>query len=109
MEERRVKPRVAISFPVECKALPQRNYFYTVSKDISVAGLKIVSYQFLPKDNYLTVYINLLDAVAESKARVVWCNKDRSAERYLSGLEFVETNTRSRSIITNFLEKIFHD
>ncbi|MEI8349664.1 MAG: PilZ domain-containing protein [Candidatus Omnitrophota bacterium] len=106
MEERRRYPRVNISFPVECKSLPQGNYFYTVSKDLSSGGIKIISDTFLPKDYLMKVYVNLVDTVINLKAKVAWCNKLRASEKYNAGLEFVEASNESQQSISQFLAKV---
>ena len=108
MSDKRKFPRVGVSFPVECKPLPTRNYFYTVSKDISLGGVKIVSNRFLPKDDLVKVNINLIDSILDLKAKVAWCNKERSAERYSTGLQFVETTESSKKKLFQFLNRIFN-
>jgi c-di-GMP-binding flagellar brake protein YcgR len=106
-EERRQHPRIGISFPVECKILPSRKYFYTVSKDLSLVGARIIANTFIAKDNFLTLSVNLIDRVLDLKARVVWCNKDRIAERYSAGLQFVEIDEKSQKDLSQFLNKIY--
>jgi len=106
VEERRRYPRINISFPVECKSLPQGNYFYTVSKDLSAGGIKIISDTFLPKDYLMKVYVNLVDTVINLKAKVAWCNKLRASEKYNAGLEFVEANDESQHNISQFLSRV---
>lgn len=107
MEERRENPRVGISFPVECKKLPSRGYFYTVCKDLSMVGIKIVINDFIPKDSLLKLQVNLVDSVVDLKARLVWCNKERMSERYSAGLEFIEVNKEGKQSLATFLGKIF--
>ena len=107
MEERRNSPRVQISFPVECRILPEKGYFYTVSKDLSAKGTRIVSDKFICKNNLLKVNINFINSVVSLKARVVWCNKNRVSERYSAGLEIVETDQLKLRNITDFLDRIF--
>jgi c-di-GMP-binding flagellar brake protein YcgR len=107
MNEKRSFPRVGVSFPVECKVLSAKNYFYTVSKDLSLGGVKIVSNRFLPKDNTVKININLIDSILGLKTRVAWCNKERFSERYSTGLQFVETNEPSKKQLFQFLNRIF--
>ncbi len=108
MDDKRKFPRIGVSFPVECKALPARSYFYTVSKDLSLGGMKIVSNNFLPKDDTLKVNINLIDSILNLKAKVSWCNKERLSERYSTGLEFIETPENSKEKLFQFLNRIFN-
>ena len=108
MVENRAFPRAGISFPIECRPIPERNYFYTVSKDLSLGGVKIISNQFLPKNDTIKVSINLIDKVLNLKARVAWCNQEKMSDRYSTGLEFVETNKQSKEKLISFLNRIFN-
>ncbi|MDD5584989.1 MAG: PilZ domain-containing protein, partial [Candidatus Omnitrophica bacterium] len=69
-DERRKYSRAGISFPVECSVLSSNTYFYTVCKDVSAGGIKILSDKFFSKDNLLKVSINLIDTVMQMKAKV---------------------------------------
>ena len=106
MDERREYSRVNISFPVECKLLPHRNYFYTVSKDLSMGGVKILSNAFLAKGNSLKLNINLIDNIVPLKAKVIWCNKQRVSQRYSAGLKFTEITETNRKRLDKFLNKV---
>jgi len=108
MDDKRGFPRVGVSFPVECKPFPAKNYFYTVSKDLSLGGVKIVSNYFLPKKDPVKVNINLIDSILSLKAKVAWCNKERQSERYATGLEFIETTESSKKRLFQFLNRIFN-
>jgi c-di-GMP-binding flagellar brake protein YcgR len=86
-----------------------KSYFYTVSKDLSAGGVKILTNEFIPKGNLLKVNINLIDDIVDLRAKVAWCNKDgRYNERYSTGLEFTEINALSKKTLTKFLNKIYN-
>jgi len=106
MIDRRRSSRVTVSFPVECKALPSQNYFYTVSKDISSVGVKILTNDFLSKGDSLQLHINLIDRLISLKAKVVWCNNERTSDRYAAGLEFMETNNQTKQSLSRFIDAI---
>lgn len=106
MEERRKYPRTEISFPLECRMLPDPAYFYTVSKNLSLVGIKIISDQFIPKNNVVKLQVNFIDAVVDLKARVAWCSKQRAGERYTAGLEFIETTDAHERNILHFLHNL---
>ncbi|MDD5195114.1 MAG: PilZ domain-containing protein [Candidatus Omnitrophica bacterium] len=108
MNERRNSFRAGVSFPVECNLLPQRNYFYTVSKDLSVSGIRIVSNDFLSCGNCLKLNINLIDKVVDLKAQVVWCSKERVADRYVAGLKFMEISENNKGELSQLLKKIYN-
>ncbi|MDD3296663.1 MAG: PilZ domain-containing protein [Candidatus Omnitrophica bacterium] len=106
MDERRKYPRIDVSFPVECQALPSQGYFYTVSKDLSEVGAKILTNTFIAKNNMVKLHLNLINKILDFKAKVVWCNKERVSERYTAGLEFTETDTAGKKELSNFISKI---
>ncbi len=106
MQDRRKYPRVDISFPVECDILPRGGYFYTVSKDLSLGGLKIISNKFLPRNDAFKITINLIEKVVSLKARVAWCNETRASDTYYAGLEFIGENRASQNEILRFLNRV---
>jgi c-di-GMP-binding flagellar brake protein YcgR len=105
-EERRRFPRISISFPVECNLAPKKSYFYTVCKDLSSGGLKIVSDTFLAKGSTIKINLNLVNQMVPAKARVAWCNKERFGDRYTAGLEITEINPRGKQELSTFLNKV---
>ena len=108
MDERRKAKRINVSFPVECKNLLARNYFYTVSKDLSLGGVKILTNEFVPVNNLIKLNINLIDKVINLKAKVSWCNSEKISDRYSTGLEFVEVEELDKWELSNFLNTIYN-
>jgi len=106
MENRRKNPRVGVSFPVECSVASEKNYFYTVSKDLSNNGVKILAGQALSKGASLRLNINLINKIVDVLAKVAWCNKERASERYCVGLEFLEMDKLSQETLGGFLSKV---
>ncbi len=102
--EKRKNSRSPISFPIECSILRGKDYFYTVTKDLSVGGVRILSDAFLTKNNCLKLNINLIDKVMGLKAKVVWCNKERVSDRYSAGLEFVEMPEENKNYLNSIVE-----
>ena len=103
MDERRKSQRIDVSFPIECRAIPSTHYFYTVSKDISQGGAKIITNEFIPRNNLLKVNLNIIDKVLNLKAKVTWCAQERLSDRYSTGLEFVEVNESTKEGLKDFL------
>ncbi len=109
MKEKRRFVRIHVSFPVECKTLPSQVYFYTVSKDLGLGGLKIISKDFLSKDSFVTVNVNLIDRILNAKGKIVWCNNRRASERYISGIEFIEMNQINRIELFELINLVEND
>ncbi|MCK4810334.1 MAG: PilZ domain-containing protein [Candidatus Omnitrophica bacterium] len=107
MDDRRNSQRINVSFPVECVLLPERKkMFYTVSKDLSGEGLKILSEEFMARGKFIKLSINLINEMAESKVKVIWCNKKARSDRYYIGLKIMEINTIDKSHLYHFINKI---
>lgn len=106
MEEKRKYPRHKLSFPAECKRARSSKYFYTVTKDLSLEGARIISNNFLPKDETFKVSLNLVKQVFNFSARVAWCSRDRFSDRYSAGLEFFSTHDCSRNQYLSFLNSV---
>lgn len=105
--ERREAPRVAVSFPIKCVLLPERRkFFYTVSKDLSLKGIRIISKDFLIPGKKIMVYIDLIKEIAHVKAKVIWSNKVSYTEKYYVGLQFLEISRDNRQKLLNFLNEI---
>ena len=107
MNEKRQYPRVGISFPVECKTVPTKNFFYTVSKDLSLGGIRVFTTSSIPKGKVIKLNINLIDEILNLKAKVIWCNRERVAGRYSLGLSFVEATNTVKEKLFEFLNKIY--
>ena len=103
MENKREEPRAKVSFPVACDVLPQRSYFYTVCKDLSNSGIRLITNDFMPQGNSLKINLNLIDKVVNMRAKVMWCNKERYADRYYAGLKFIDIDEENRAYLGNFL------
>nr|CAX68989.1 probable Type IV pilus assembly protein PilZ [uncultured bacterium] len=101
--EKRKYQRTQISLPVEAQVLSSKRYFHTVSKDISLVGIRIIMNEFIAHDNSLRLDVNLIDRVLPLKAKLIWCNQERLSDRYVVGLEFVELDLETRDHIVQFL------
>jgi c-di-GMP-binding flagellar brake protein YcgR len=108
MSEKRKNPRVDVSFPVECKALPSHAYFYTVTKDISLGGVRILCNEFLAKNNPLRLTLNCINKVFDLTAKVVWCNQERASDRYTAGLQFVGMDAGDSQELAGFLKVMYN-
>ncbi|MBN2119466.1 MAG: PilZ domain-containing protein [Candidatus Omnitrophica bacterium] len=106
MDEKREYSRIKISFPVRCEGLERHKPFYTVFKDISKGGLKLISEEFLSVNSFIKFEINLINNLIKGKGKIVWCNPQAYAERYWAGLEFTEINTSALKTLSDFLSNI---
>ena len=108
MNEKRIEPRIDTAFIVKCMILPdKKNTFYTVIRDLSQCGVKILSENFLPLGRNLHLDINLIKEKAEAKAQVVWYSKMQSSEKYCIGLKFLEVNSSSKRKLGDLINTIY--
>jgi len=106
MEDKRKFSRVNISFPIRCEGVKFRKNFYTVFKDISKGGVKVISNEFLKLNKQLKFEINLIDKFIQGKGRVAWCNSQPYSDRYTAGIEFTEISRKSEKELSGFLAGI---
>jgi hypothetical protein len=103
MDERRKNPRLEVSFPVECDAILKKKYFYTVCKDLSVDGIKILSNEFIAKNQDIKLNINLVDKVLGVKGKVMWCSREPVIERYAAGIRFEEISDDNKKYLSSLV------
>lgn len=106
MDEKRKYSRLPVSFPVECTELPSQKYFFTVTKDLSLGGAKIISENFLTKDSPVKVNVNLIDKVIDLEAKIAWCNQEPRQLRFSAGLEFKNINDFDKRELSRFIESV---
>lgn len=104
--ERRKQQREGIAFTIEYSDLNAKEYNYTVGKNLSEGGIKIISENFMAKGDELKVHINFIDKVLNLKARVAWCAKEKWAQRYTVGLQFTQIPQPAKNEITSYLKKM---
>lgn len=89
MKERRTDRRIGVSFPLKCIVLVQKiGFFYTVSRDLSFGGIKIISSRFLPLGTSMKVDINFVHMLSQGEVIVRWCSRQHYTDNYSLGLEF---------------------
>lgn len=106
MENRRKHKRVKISFPVRCENVQSKDYFYTVFKDISKGGIKVISDEFMKTKNPVKFEINFVNQLIRGKGEIAWCNPESYSERYLTGVKFTEVNEKDKRTLSSFLSNI---
>lgn len=106
MEEKREYHRYKLAFPIECQMTKDPGYSYTVTKDLSLGGAKIISEKFIPKGKVLKMKLNLIKQVFSFKTKIAWCKKERFSDRYSLGCEFIEIPQPYKRQYKNFLNTV---
>lgn len=106
VSDKRRYPRHRVAFPIEHQRIGVCEYSYTVTKDLSLGGVKILSDKFVPKGRSLRVKLNLVKKVFNFKTEVAWCTKERFSDRYYLGCKFTEVPQDYDSHYRKFLAGI---
>ncbi len=107
--EKRTDPRIDTAFIVKCMELSEKkNSFYTVIKDLSSGGIKILCEEILPLGMNFKIDINLIQEKAEACAEVVWYYKIPASERYCVGLKFRDVNEHNRRKLGDLIDTIYY-
>lgn len=106
MEEKRKYPRLKLAFPIECEMTKNPGHSYTVTKDLSLGGAKIISEKFIPKGKVLKMKLNLIKQVFNFKTKIVWSRRERFSDRYSLGCEFIEIPEIYKNRYQNFLNTV---
>ena len=79
----------------------------SLSCDISGGGVRLSSYEFIPRATKLAVELPLEypTKTINAPARVVWVQKKPYDDRYDLGLEFVDINSADRNDLVNYVDK----
>lgn len=102
--EKRLSKRLKINLPLNFERLGATKYSgETVTKDISVTGIRMNLDAFSPTNTNFLLKIRLpeVNRVIEGMARIVWANRVSYSDRYQAGLQFYEMN----SIFKKWLEE----
>ncbi len=104
--EKREHLRLKISFPVGCRMVDEKKPFYTVFKDISCGGIKLITDNFMKKSAKVRIEINLIDQVVKGLGEIRWCKQRAYSDTFLAGIKFIDLQPQGESILNNFLSQI---
>ncbi|PIQ89562.1 MAG: hypothetical protein COV72_02760 [Candidatus Omnitrophica bacterium CG11_big_fil_rev_8_21_14_0_20_42_13] len=97
-------PRFNYSIPVKYQLRNELIPFYTVTRDISVGGLKILTNKFIPPNTDISIEVKLTsERIINAKTKVAWSNRIEHSEQYLSGLKFFEINPDDRQNVSELV------
>ncbi len=109
MNDKRIDPRIDTAFIVKCMDLKEKKKsFYTVIKDLSTGGIKILCEDCLPLGKNFKININMIQENAEACAEVVWYYKVPTSERYCVGLKFFDVNDTNKRKLGNLINTIYY-
>lgn len=104
--EQRRFPRFSYSIPIKYKERSKAVPSYTVTRDISIGGVKILASNFMPRGTELNLEVELPRmSMVNTSAAVTWSNRISHSDNYLCGLRFTdidETNKKNISDLVNY-------
>lgn len=99
----RIKEDDAISFTI----LPTYKSTTSLSRDLSIGGIRFLSGRFIPPHSILKLEIklNLLPRIIYAIAKIAWIKEIFDDERYDIGAEFIEINKHDLRFLDYYLNK----
>jgi c-di-GMP-binding flagellar brake protein YcgR len=103
-QEKRRFPRIDLRVPVAYSIRGRSQHLATLSRNISTGGLGLSSDEFLPPDTLLNLEFSVLHKFFSLYARTKWISSVPSSDKYYFGLEFLETQSKDRKYISDYVE-----
>lgn len=107
--EQRRFPRFHYSIPIKYHQQDQAVPAYTVTRDLSVGGIKLLANHFIPRGTGMQIEVDIprLETINAS-AKVVWSSRISHTDEYLCGLNFSnlgETDKKNISELVSYALK----
>ncbi|MFA5038766.1 MAG: PilZ domain-containing protein [Candidatus Omnitrophota bacterium] len=93
--EKRQAQRIRVNLPVTFEQLGGERYSgRTVTRDLSVTGLRMNMSSFFPADTSFLLKLNFpeINRVIEGLAKIVWSQRISFSDQYQAGLHFADIN-----------------
>lgn len=102
--EQRRFPRFHYSVPIKYRQKDEVTPTYTVTRDISIGGLKILTNRFIPRGTDMAIEIEIpRDNVINAAVNVIWSNRISHSDQYLSGVKFSEIDEVGKKNISELV------
>lgn len=102
-EEKRRFVRVKFKTPLRFQIRGRSEFDNSLSKDISLGGISIISDNFVPPNANLMLEFNLLAHFMALIGKVVWSSPLRRSNRFRSGIEFLEMEPSEKKSLGDFI------
>lgn len=104
--ERRASKRLLVTLPATYATLGDQKHFgETVTKDISISGLRMNCDAFLAANTPCTIRLRFpeVNKIIEAMARIVWSHRVSFSDNYQAGLEFYEISPISKRWLEEYI------
>ncbi|MBI4356038.1 MAG: PilZ domain-containing protein [Candidatus Omnitrophica bacterium] len=104
--ERRRHPRLFSHLPLRYHHKGTSQYADTLTKDVSVSGVRFISHEFFPTASEFLVEVPLFRAShpLQTLGRVAWSQKIAHSDLYEIGMEFTQLPDEHRKLLNAFLD-----
>lgn len=103
--ERRKNKRISSKRPLQYQHA--NRVYHTLTKDISIGGVKMLSSHFLPIACRMLFGLSLKEdqEPIQTMGEVAWTEKLPHSEQYNTGVAFKELNTQTMAALNSFLSQ----
>ena len=88
MQERRESTRIRGYFPLNYRLRSVRKSRSTLTRDLSLKGLRIITFESLPVAEELMLEVSLGINVLNAKGKVMWVKQSSHGDRFYCGIKF---------------------
>jgi c-di-GMP-binding flagellar brake protein YcgR len=106
ISEKRQSKRIKVNLPISYEYLgSQKDFGETVSKDLSVTGLRMNMPSFFPPNSGFLIRLRFpeVQKIVEGIARIVWSHRISFSDQYQTGLQFYEMNPVSKKWLEEYI------
>ncbi len=107
ISEKRQSKRLKINLPISYEYLGrQKDFGETVSKDLSVTGLRMNMTSFFPPNSAFLIRMRFpeVQKIVEGIARTVWSHRISFSDQYQTGLKFHEMSPVSKKWLEEYIQ-----
>lgn len=102
-QEKRQFPRIRGYFPLTYKLCSGHKNHSTLTRDLSVRGMRIITFESLPVKEELRLEITLGTNIISAKGKVVWTQSSSHGDRFYSGVKFDEIPHETETAIKKYI------
>ena len=108
VQERRRFVRITENLQISYEVMSKRMVRDSLTKDVSQAGIRFLTQEFIAKDSLLKIRL-ILEKIPfsfETLARVVWVREVSRSGRYEIGVEFTNISAEAAKQLIDYLTNI---
>jgi c-di-GMP-binding flagellar brake protein YcgR len=106
MQERREFPRIRGYFPLNYRLRSTQKNRTTLTRDLSLGGLKIITFESLPVKEELFLEISLGVNVINAKGKVSWIQQSSHGDRFYCGVKFDDLPNDTQKAIERYTSTV---